>query len=58
MSSLQTATEPRSTEPASSAVEPEPLVIRMPLDVRSIALTVLAVLAVTVFLQWAEAMIM
>lgn len=37
--------------------EPDPLVIRMPVDVRSAALTVLAVIAVILMVQYAQAMI-
>jgi predicted PurR-regulated permease PerM len=39
------------------APEPDPLVIRMPVDVRSAALTVLAVIATILLLQYAQAMI-
>jgi predicted PurR-regulated permease PerM len=42
---------------ALAASEPDPLVIRMPVDVRSAALTVLAVIAVILMLQYAQAMI-
>jgi len=42
---------------AAPPPEPEPLVIRMPVDVRSAALTVLAVIAAILILQYAQAMI-
>jgi predicted PurR-regulated permease PerM len=42
---------------ATEPLAPDPLVIRMPVDVRSAALTVLAVIAVILILQYAQAMI-
>ncbi len=42
---------------AAEPPEADPLVIRMPVDIRSAALTVLAVIAVILLLQYAQAMI-
>ncbi|HWF86404.1 MAG TPA: hypothetical protein VG222_16200, partial [Vicinamibacterales bacterium] len=42
---------------AAEPPEAAPLMIRMPVDVRSAALTVLAVIAVILLLQYAQAMI-
>jgi predicted PurR-regulated permease PerM len=37
--------------------EPDPMVIRMPVDVRSVALTVIATIALVLFLQYAQAVL-
>jgi predicted PurR-regulated permease PerM len=37
--------------------EPEPMVIRMPVDIRSVSLTVLASIALVLFLQYAQAVL-
>lgn len=37
--------------------EPEPMVIRMPVDIRNVSLTVLATVALVLFLQYAQAVI-
>jgi predicted PurR-regulated permease PerM len=37
--------------------EPEPMVIRMPVDVRNVALTVIAAIALVLFLQYAQAVL-
>src|SRR6478736_2078696 len=43
--------------PAQAGAEPEPLVIRMPIDVRSASLTVLAVATGLLFLQYAQSVL-
>jgi len=53
---------PQSAVPNPQSAVPnphsdEPLAIRMPVDIRSVALTVLAVLAIVLMLQYAQAMI-
>jgi predicted PurR-regulated permease PerM len=45
------------TSPVPDPAETAPLTIRMPVDIRSVALTVLAVLATVLVLQYAQAMI-
>ena len=47
--------QPQAGEPETPA--PEPVAVRMPVDIRSAALTVLAVLATILVLQYAQAMI-
>ena len=37
--------------------EPEPLVIRMPVDIRNVALSVIAVILSVLFLQYAQAVL-
>lgn len=44
---------PAETEPAA----PEPVTLRMPIDIRSVSLTLIAILAVVFILRYAEAMI-
>jgi predicted PurR-regulated permease PerM len=46
-----------SPPPVPEPPEEQPLAIRMPLDIRSTALTVLAVLAIVLVLQYAQAMV-
>jgi predicted PurR-regulated permease PerM len=53
-----TASEPPASEPPASeptAPEPERVLLHMPVDVRSVALAVLAALAVVFALHWAKA---
>jgi predicted PurR-regulated permease PerM len=45
-----------SKEPETDG-EPEPMVIHMPVDVRSVALTVIAAIALVLFLQYAQAVL-
>ncbi|NUZ04594.1 AI-2E family transporter [Piscinibacter koreensis] len=49
------AIEPVATGPAGSGEEPTRIHLHMPVDVRSLSLAVIAVLAAIVFLQWARA---
>jgi predicted PurR-regulated permease PerM len=44
-------------QPSEGNGEPEPLVIRMPVDIRSVALTVIAGLGLVLFLQYAQPVI-
>ena len=44
-------------QPSEGNGEPEPLVIRMPVDIRSVALTVIAGIGLVLFLQYAEPVI-
>ena len=37
--------------------EPEPMVIRMPVDIRNMSLTVIAAIATVLFLQYAQAVL-
>ena len=55
--SSQAVKELEGRPPTENAPDAEPLALRMPLDIRSAALTVLAVLALIFFLQWAQEMI-
>ena len=58
VSSPQPPTDPpQSAVRAPQSAEPEPLAIRIPVDIRSAALTVLAGLAIVLALQYAQAMI-
>jgi predicted PurR-regulated permease PerM len=49
--------EPESERAADDAPVPEPLVISMPVDVRSVALTAIAVVAVVLMLQWMQSVL-
>jgi hypothetical protein len=51
------ARDPQSDVHHAHAAEAEPLTIRTPLDIRSAALTVLAVIAIVLTLQYAQAML-
>lgn len=44
-------------QPSAGNGEPEPIVIRMPVDIRNVALTVLAGIGLVLFLQYAEQVI-
>jgi predicted PurR-regulated permease PerM len=44
-------------QPSDGNGEPEPLVIRMPVDIRNVALTVIAAIGLVLFLQYAEPVI-
>jgi predicted PurR-regulated permease PerM len=54
---IEEAAQPAAAAAAETPGEPEPIAIRMPVDVRSAALTTLAVLALVMLLQYAQAMI-
>ena len=49
--------DPQSAVRDAHSAEPEPLTIRTPIDIRNAALTVIAVIAIVLTLQYAEAMI-
>jgi predicted PurR-regulated permease PerM len=55
LKAVRTVDDPQS--PIRSPQSAEPLAIRMPVDIRSVALTVLAVLAIVLMLQYAQAMV-
>ena len=52
-----TIDSPQSAVRAAQSAEPEPLTIRMPVGIRSLAVTLLAVLATILVLQYAQAMV-